>query len=481
MSPEQAGMGGVDVDTRSYIYSLGVLLYELLTGRTPFDHKTLVQSGMDEMRRTLLEVEPQRPSSRVAMLTDADLTTTSTNRHTEPPKLAALIRGDLDWIVMKALEKERARRYETANGLAEDIQRHLSNEPVLARPPSRIYRLQKLVRRNKVVFTAAAVVSVTLLAGFGTSTWLLVQEREARQRADAAELQQAKLAHEALLARGNEARLRHQAEAREKFTQAAILISDGRFDEADTMIGEDVPSEPSVEAAADLRSLGEWHALQGRWKQAADRLNSLRQVNQLDGWDQSSLDFLAIGVSLIESGNLDLYNQFCRAELARFASTTNPVVAERIVKTCLIKSPNPTIMEAAAPLANVAAKAFATVDTHDKSAVFRAAWESVSLALWEYRQRHYAQSADWAKRCLAYLDSNPAREAAAHVELAMALWQLSQKPEAIKELAIARQSINDNVNGTLEEGNVTHGFWFDWIFAKILSEEAQTSIHPGQR
>ncbi|HEY3914915.1 MAG TPA: serine/threonine-protein kinase, partial [Verrucomicrobiae bacterium] len=476
MSPEQAGTGGVDVDTRSDIYSLGVLLYELLTGRTPFDHKTLVQSGPDEMRRTLLEVEPQRPSSRVAALANNDLATTATQRRVEPTKLAAIIRGDLDWIVMKSLEKERARRYETANGLAEDIQRHLSNEPVLARPPSRIYRLQKLVRRNKVIFTAAAVVTVTLLAGFGTSTWLFVKEREARQRANAAELQQARLAEEAVLARANEAQLRLQAEARERFTQAALMISDGRFDEADKMIGEEAPAEPSVEAAADLRSLGEWHALQGRWKQAADRLNSLRQVNQLDGWDQSSLDFLGTGVSLIESGNAELYYQFCRAELGRVASTTNPVVAERIVKTCLIKSPSPGIMLAAAPLANVAAKAFANIDIHDKSAVFRAAWESVSLALWEYRQGHYAESADWAKRCLAYPDSNPAREAAAHVELAMALWQQSQKPEAIKELAIARQSINDNVNGTLEEGNVTHGFWFDWIFAKILSEEAQTSI-----
>ena len=116
MSPEQAGTGGLDIDTRSDIYSLGVLLYELLTGKTPFDPKTLLQSGMDEMRRTLREEEPQRPSAMLTVLAGNDLTTTAARRHAEPPRLIALIRGDLDWIVMKALEKERARRYETANG-----------------------------------------------------------------------------------------------------------------------------------------------------------------------------------------------------------------------------------------------------------------------------------------------------------------------------------------------------------------------------
>src|SRR5437016_8181382 len=117
MSPEQAEMSGLDIDTRSDIYALGVLLYELLTSQTPFDAKTLAAAGLDEMRRTIREKEPQRPSTRLSEMLDSDLTTTAKHRHTEPPKLIHLLRGDLDWIVMKALEKDRTRRYETANGL----------------------------------------------------------------------------------------------------------------------------------------------------------------------------------------------------------------------------------------------------------------------------------------------------------------------------------------------------------------------------
>jgi serine/threonine protein kinase/tetratricopeptide (TPR) repeat protein len=223
MSPEQAAFTNFDVDTRTDIYSLGVLLYELLTGSTPFDVAELMKTGLDEVRRVIREQEPVRPSTRLSRMAQKDLTNVAQNRNSEPPLLIRSVKGDLDWIAMKALEKDRTRRYETATGLAIDIQRFLANETVSARPPSTLYKFGKVVSRNKLLFSGICVIALLLILGLAVDSVSLSKERQARREADAALRQsEADKAKERQARREADAALQQAEADKEKFkTEAA--------------------------------------------------------------------------------------------------------------------------------------------------------------------------------------------------------------------------------------------------------------------
>ena len=186
MSPEQANLGGLDVDLRSDIYSLGVLLYELLVGRLPFDAETFTKGGVDAVRRRIREVEPPTPSTRVKTLTDADRATVAKSRGTAPAALSPLLRGDLDWIVMRCLEKDPTRRYETVSELALDLQRCLRHEAVAARPPSAAYLLGKFIRRHRSGFVAAGAAALALSLGAAVSVWQAMRANRAERQPSAA-------------------------------------------------------------------------------------------------------------------------------------------------------------------------------------------------------------------------------------------------------------------------------------------------------
>ena len=276
MSPEQAEMSGLDVDTRSDIYSLGVMLYELLTGTTPFQRERLDAAGYDEMRRIIREEEPPRPSTRLTTLGER-LSTVSATRSLEPNRLKSSVRGDLDWIVMKALDKVRTRRYESAAALASDIRRFLNQEPIEARPPTRAYRVRKFARRNRVPLVTASLVAAAMMIGTGVSLWQASQAIAQRNEKNEALIAAVQAKNEADQAK------REVEQFAKRLTSANLLVTSaqahadaGRWPAAEADYSEAVDLQPSYYLPLVQRA--QMYVRLKLWNRAADDYSKAIQL-----------------------------------------------------------------------------------------------------------------------------------------------------------------------------------------------------------
>ena len=378
---------------------------------------------------------------------------------------------------MKTLEKDRTRRYQTANGLAMDIQRYLDNEPVTARPPSRLYRFQKLVRRNKVVFASGAAVAIALTIGFGTSTWMFFRERQARK-------EQVRLREVADQALANEAALRREAEARANIIQAAILLSQNRYQEADQMVDHvDLPiTQYPLEAAGVFLKLGDWHVSMGDWKVAAARLLKFveaKQINKIDMSDNASRDLLDVAPVLVLIGDTNGYYHFIHSIIARFSETKDPVVAEQIVKASTLLPIDQKTVQSLEPVARIVEDSFVGAPAQSPLAIYMTAWRAFAATRFEYRRGNFLDAIAWGKKCLAYADSRPTRIASCHALLAMAYQKIGQADQARAELTAAQAIIDPRFPNGLKNGvriKDRSGLGRDWIEALLLRNEAISEI-----
>ena len=382
---------------------------------------------------------------------NADLSLTAERCRTDAPKLIHLLRGDLDWIVMKALEKDRTRRFETASGLARDIQRHLHNEPVEARPPGGFYRFSKLVRRNKLAFAAGAAVMAALVLGLGLSTALFLRERQARHRADEAEKIQAGLRQQA----------EERSEIGQKIGLSALYLTQWKYEESEMEINP-IPLAVltnHVTTAFLFNAFADGHARHGEWAAAISNFSKVIAIVPSDFPAYASHAML-----LAQTGDQVAWRRDGALMLGQFAGTSDPVIATRIAQACLILPPPNAELEDAGKMVEIALAADSPHKTRSDVQLLK--------ALAEYRLGHFGGAVEWLQK-VAPEKGNWNQKVEIQTLLAMSQHRLGRMAEARATLADALQTA-DRTLDKLGEDLGSH--WSDWVMAHLLMDEARALI-----
>ena len=455
MSPEQAEMSGLDIDTRSDIYSLGVLLYELLTGSTPFDRQRFGTAAFDEIRRIIREEEPPKPSTRLTSLGQT-LPAVSARRRTEPKKLSAMVKGDLDWIVMKALEKDRGRRYETASAFAADVRRFLAEEPVEARPPSAWYRFGKLTRRNRAAIATAGLVAGALVLGTAVATWQAVRATHAATRAARAEILALAERDAAERARAEAVAARKKAEDfAERLSEASTLIGragtharEGRWGTARAEFARAQELQPGL--VSIYASRGAMYQILGLWDlAAADSQQVLTRAGGMPVWE--SADWYQHALLCLHAGDQEGYRDACRQMLERYGDGANTLSTIETVRACVLAPGAP------------GDPAELVLRARQVTAVDKDAWRIYVEGLALYRAGEYRRAAERLETALA----DPAWKGRVIVYpgLALAYHRLGEAERARLALAEAEKifEVAGEALSYLPLGMLPAPSWFDMV------------------
>ncbi|MDB6040850.1 MAG: serine/threonine protein kinase, partial [Verrucomicrobiales bacterium] len=435
----------------------------------------LLKTGLDEVRRVIREKEPVRPSAAVAMMPLDQLEGVAKSRQLPPPKLIRAFRGDLDWIVMKAIEKDKTRRYQTANAFAEDIKRYAASEAVSAGPPSASYKARKLVSRNKLLFSGLSVILILLLGALTVTSWLLVRERRARREADLSRLEtlgrafreQGKLSDaENMYRQAVSIRRNLPANEARPMTESLsylidMLMRQQKFREAEGILNDLLPPD-ALDGPQSLSALivrAEFSARRGRWTNA---VADIRRVLQRDPTEHTYYHMLA--PLLVAAKDSKGYVALCRKMVSRFAGTTDAYVADRMAKDSLILPVSGLDLRSLAQMAETAV-------TRGSGAADLPNFQYCK-ALAEYRAGHFAEALDWAERTVKY--SLPIAEAGSYAIIAMAKHRLNQADGSHAALAKLLELVDKKLP-RLADGDLDAG-WRDWIIIHALLTEAQELI-----